>query len=127
MMAKGSFCSDCNWSEDGAAISGEGVMDEFRHRHSRSNRNHAIAMICAMVLGFFSLVIAGLWYLVIYRGSAVALVLIGLLTVISAVLGFILTQVKKLFPTALHCPSCEARIDVVAVGDHCPSCRIRLR
>lgn len=126
-MAKGSICSDCFWSEDGGGVSGDELMIEYRRRYSRTNRNYAIVMAFTFLLAFFSLAIAVLWYLAIYRGSAISVVLIGLLTVVSAVLGFMLTQIKKLLPTALHCPSCETRIDEVGAGDHCPCCRIRLR
>lgn len=127
MMPKGSNCSDCNWSEDGGAVDGDALMIEYRRRYKRTNLNYAIVMLFTFLLGFLGLTIAALWFFVIYRGNTVALLLIGVLTVISAVLGLFLAIIKKCLPTALYCPACDARIDELGGGDHCPCCRIRLR
>jgi len=74
------------------------------------------------------MITAVMWFLVIYFGDIQAFLLIGFLTVVSAILGAVAACARKLFPVDLNCPSCNIRLDELGTdGDHCPNCRARLK
>lgn len=129
MMAKDHPCPDCGFSEGGQAPAYNlEVMTEFAKRHKEHSRNFGISMLLRFIAGFVAMVTAGLWFFVIFRGSIFALILVGLLSVVSAILGAAVFLAEKWFPTALHCPSCELRLDKLGgSGNECPQCQAKLR
>ena len=128
-IAKGSPCPDCGWSEN--AIAPEVIshtLEDFAARQRVHNRNASMNMILMLMLGLTGLLTAGMWCLVIYRGSLTAFVWVGILTVLTGVLGYLLSISKRLWPINLNCPSCDIRLDELgAFGPRCPGCSVQLR
>ena len=130
MIPRDSVCTDCHWSEQGEAEgdTGQDFVQEFAARRQTHYRNYAIFVGLKFAAGFIGLITAVMWFMVIYRGSVVAFVLVGLFTVAAGLLGALTAYAKKLFPFDLHCPSCEIRLDELGTdGDHCPSCSALLQ
>jgi hypothetical protein len=85
-------------------------------------------MVLMLGTGFIGLLTAVMWCRVIYAGSLIAFVAIGLLTVATGVFSGLLAWAKKVFPVDLNCPSCEIRLDELGVlGSHCPNCSALLK
>ncbi len=130
MIPKGGPCAECHWSENAAATidSDPDTVRSFAARRRVHLRNYAIFMVLSLTTGLVSLVAAFMWIKVIYFGDVVAFLLIGLLTVASAILGVTTACAKKLFPFDLNCPSCGIRLDELGtIGEHCPNCSARLK
>lgn len=87
-----------------------------------------MSMMLRFIAGFVGLLTAILWFFVIFYGSIRALILVGLLSVVSFILGGAVFLSEKWFPTALHCPSCDLQLDKFGgVGNECPQCQVKLR
>jgi len=129
-IPKGGPCEECHWSENAEAArdSDQDLVRAYAARRRVHVRNFAIFMVLVLAAGFVALITALMWFLVIYFGDLQAFLLIGFLTVASAILGAGAACAKKLFPVDLNCPSCNIRLDELGTdGDHCPNCRARLK
>jgi hypothetical protein len=130
MIPKDGPCPDCHWSdkgEAGAELDRDTVL-AFALGRKKHTRNYAIFMVLIFATGFVGLVTAVMWFRVIYSGSLIAFVAIGLLTVATGILSVVLAWAKKVFPVDLNCPSCDIRLDELgALGSHCPSCSALLQ
>jgi hypothetical protein len=130
MIAKGSPCLDCGWSDKGPE---EIQMDqllvaEFSRRRKIHGRNYAIFMALTLGTGLVGMLTATMWFKLMYLGDIVALFWIAFLTVLTGVLSVMLTCSKTLFPIDLNCPSCAIRLDELGtIGSHCPSCNAQLK
>ncbi len=109
-------------------MSGEATVQEFTRRIKVHARNNLIFMMLMLVAGLVSLVTAGMWILVIYRGNLGMLVLIGLLTLVAGGLNALLWFSRKVFPVDVFCPACDVHLmDLDMVDRSCPSCAVDLR
>jgi len=133
LIAKHTSCPDCSWSEarDGADADAAPVADlprEFARREARHKRNYFLFMALMLATGFVGLLTGFMWWRFIFLGDVLAFALIILLSITTGVLGVSLKFSKKLFPVALHCPSCDVRLDQLGTyGHNCPGCSARLK
>jgi hypothetical protein len=133
LIAKHTSCPDCSWSEardgvDDDAAPGTDLARDFARREARHKRNYFVFMALMLATGFVGLLTAYMWWRLIFLGDVVAFLLIILLSIATSVLGISLKFSKKLFPVALHCPSCDARLDQLgSYGSNCPGCFARLK
>ncbi len=130
MIAKDSRCPECDWSggtrED--TVSGEATVQEFARRMKVHARNYLIFMMLMLIAGLVSLLTAGMWAFVIYRGNVGAFVLIGVLTLVAGGLNALLWFSRKVFPVDVFCPACNLHlVDLDMVDRYCPSCAVHLR
>ena len=130
MIAKDMPCPECQWVDQGddSAEKDRLTMQLFSRRMRIHKRNYAVFMILTLATGLIGMLTAVMWALVIYRGSLIALVGVGLMTVLSGVLAVLLFCSKKLFPTELYCPACDIQLDQLGtIGAKCPSCYAQLK
>lgn len=129
MIPRQSPCPSCHYSEqtEADAESARDLVHEYRRRRGRHVRNYTLYMILMLATGLVGLLTAYLWVRVIYLGDVGAFILVGVMTVFSAILGGLLAVARRLFPTDLACPACGVRLDEVGVNNgHCPGCHARL-
>jgi hypothetical protein len=130
MIPKGGPCPECHWSEkdeEDVALDRE-TLQEFARREMTHKRNYTIFMGLSLATALVGGITAFMWWKLIYLGDVIALVWIGLLTVLTGVLSVMLTFSRKLFPVELNCPSCDIRLDELQPQDgHCPNCSAPLR
>ena len=130
MIPKDTPCPDCRLSDRGQQEieSDQATAVEFARRMKVHTRNYTIFMILMFVAGLVSLLTAGMWSAVIYRGDVRAFLLIGVLTVFAGGLNLFLWFSKSFFPLDVHCPACELRLEDLGIVEHCcPSCSAYLR
>ena len=84
-------------------------------------------MVMKMAAGFLSLVTVVLWAMFIYQGSIIAFIGIGMLTVMSAIFGWVVIKSDNYYPIDLNCPNCQQRLDHLNISyETCPNCNSRL-
>jgi hypothetical protein len=131
MIAKGSPCPECDWSEQSqqeGAVSDQVIMQEFARRMTVHARNYFIFMLLMFAAGLVSLLTAVMWCLVIYTGDIGAFLMVGVLTVFTGGLNVFLWFSKKFFPVDIFCPACNLHLEDLDMVDRaCPSCSARLR
>lgn len=123
-------CPNCRHSsqEPETQQQDRALLEEYGRRHSRHVRNYTIFMSLILATGVIGALTAFLWLRVIYRGHIGAFLLIGFMTICTAILGGLLAVSQTLFPHHLNCPSCNTRLDELGLTDgHCPNCNNRLR
>lgn len=128
--AKDSQCPDCGWSELGEAglEQEERTVAEFGERLRIHRRNYAAYMVLMFATGLFGLLTSYMWLRLIFMGDVIALVIIGICTVLTGVLTGLLIFAEKFLPTNLSCPTCEMELDNLGFeGNRCPGCNSLLR
>jgi hypothetical protein len=141
MIAKGTRCPECRYSENEEDQDEERQYELARqyqedvHRHKK---NYTTFMILMLLTGFFGLVTAVMWVMLIFRGRIIgpgfvfgpvgSFICLGLANLIVVILGYLTNVSKKLFPIEINCPVCGIRLDEVGLEDDgCPGCKNRLR
>lgn len=127
-IAIGHPCATCppRPSVEGAGIS-DSVL-EYQCRKQIHDTNFKLGMLLRMGTGLLGLLTAISWFFVCYLGSITAFLMIGVLTVFTAILGWITLGADKYFPVALLCPGCQERLDQLTHRfDQCPSCNCQLK
>src|SRR5438105_14483361 len=92
MIPKDSTCPNCRYTpprEDGSSPAAD-FLDEFARRHGRHTMNYSIFMGLILATGVVGVITGILWVRVMYFGSVVAFVLIGVMTVLTVVLSGVL-------------------------------------
>lgn len=132
MIAKGTTCPNCRYfaSEDGGeggAGKDETHVEEYARRRAVHTRNYTLFMALALGTGLLGAYTAILWARVIFFGNIVAFLLIGVMTVLTAILAGCTVLARTFFSHHLFCPSCNIRLDEVGLNDgHCPGCTSRM-
>ncbi len=128
-IAKDSPCPSCHWSDGQNETTADGdTVTLFAQREAVHRRNYGIFMILSFATGLIGLLTALMWLLVIYRGSLLAFLGIGVFTVLTAVMSGVLYLSNRMFPTQLNCPSCDIRLDQLGpVEAQCPNCGAQLK
>jgi hypothetical protein len=137
-IARGSVCPNCHYEgdppkdesnpDDPEAPPKPNYAVEYWRRHRRHMRNYVIFMGLILATGVVGLYTAYLWWRVIFTGSIGAFVLIGVATVLTFILGGLITTSKQLFPREMYCPACNVRLDELGLNrGRCPSCNVLLR
>lgn len=104
------------------------VAQEFAARYAVHYRNKGVAMMMTLALGFVGLITALLWGLVMYRGSLIAFLLVGVFSVMTGVLTAVRFFCDRWYPTHLLCPSCDSHLEALnRIGEECPACHSILR
>jgi predicted amidophosphoribosyltransferase len=129
-IAKDSPCPNCHWTSGNSnqsSVNGDTIA-QFAEREAMHRRNYGIFMLLSFATGFVGLLTALMWVLVIFRGSLLAFVGIGVFTVLTGILSCVLYAAKRMFPTELNCPGCEIRLDELGpVQPQCPNCGAQLK
>ena len=131
LIARNTICPNCNHAGDGqgdhVATDSGACQEEFARRRKIHNRNSSLSMVMKMAAGFLSLVTVVLWAMFIYQGSIIAFIGIGMLTVMSAIFGWVVIKSDNYYPIDLNCPNCQQRLDHLNISyETCPNCNSRL-
>ncbi len=127
--AAGSPCPSCRWVDGSLELDVQDgdFCEEFAQRKEKQRRNTTIQMVLLASTGFIAFGTAGMWMLFIYRGSLLAFIMIGLLTITSAILGWCTYLSKSRYPSNLLCPGCDSDLADLGIDFmDCPACGANL-
>lgn len=130
MIAKGSACPKCRWSENQEedSVSDQVTIQQYAERKKVHDRNSSIFMYLGFATGFVGLLTMVAWFLFIFVGDLLAFIMLAPLTLASLGLGGCTACCKNWYPVGLKCPSCDARLDELGMQvDACPACNAQLK